>query len=73
MNGQPYEMRVLQETRVGEVAELPKAGTPLEHAMAYDDAVRQLKNLVPEGRIAVVDETLGADDLITSFSFRRLA
>lgn len=72
MKSTTYEMQVLLSTPLGEVAELQKAGTPLENPFVYDAAARDLKTLASEGRLEVVGEVRGAQDLITSFSFKRL-
>lgn len=73
MKSATFELRILLDAAVGEAVELPRAGTPLEHPLVYDDAARSLKALVPDGRLAVVHEATDPAGLITSFSFRRLA
>jgi len=75
MKYKSFEVQALLDTPIGEVAELPKAGTPLEQPLVYDSAARALKELAREGALAVIDEqttSVNGAELITGFSFRRL-
>ena len=71
-----FELRLFSEATIGEVVELPSAGTPLEQPWAFDSAAQVLKAFAEAGLVEVVSERHGADHsgrgLITELIFRRL-
>jgi hypothetical protein len=72
-----FELRLLSEATIGEVVELPSAGTPLEQPWVFDSAARVLKTFAEAGPLEVVGERHDVDqnsgrDLITGLCFKRL-
>lgn len=66
---------VYQDSELGAIQDLPRAGSALENPIVYDDAARELKALAREGLIEVVSEherPFAAGTLIDRFVFRRV-
>jgi hypothetical protein len=75
MSAPAFELDLLSRTPVGQLAELPSVGTPLEPPRIFDSAAQVLKTLAQAGLVEVVHERHDLHnglDLITALSFRRL-
>ncbi|MDY0748035.1 hypothetical protein SNE35_26280 [Paucibacter sp. R3-3] len=60
----------------GEITELPRAGSALEHPLVFDSAARELQKLAAQGRLEIIDEhrqpAADGNGLIDRLRFRRL-
>ncbi|MDY0745750.1 hypothetical protein SNE35_14615 [Paucibacter sp. R3-3] len=69
-------MTAFLDSAFGEVTELPRAGSALEHPLVFDSAARELHALADQGRLEIVDERRGSGSdgkgLIDHLRFRRL-
>ncbi|WP_144006685.1 hypothetical protein [Pelomonas sp. KK5] len=69
-------MTAFLDSEFGEVTELPRAGSALEHPLVFDSAARELRDMARQGRLEIVDEhrqpTQDGSGLIDRLFFRRL-
>jgi hypothetical protein len=65
-------MSTFLDSELGEVSELPRAGSALEHPLVFDSAARELQALAQQGRIEIVQERRASEGLIDRLLFRRL-
>jgi hypothetical protein len=66
---------LFRESQFGEVIDVPRAGSALEHPLVFDATARELKDMQARGEIEIVDEhssQFGDDWVIDRLSFRRL-
>jgi len=65
---------VYLDSELGVPQELPRAGTPLELPLVYDDAAREIKAMARKGLVEIVEEQRGSgsEALIERLRFRRL-
>ena len=68
-------MSVFLDSELGEITELPHAGSALEHPLVFDIAAREVRALAAEGRAEIVHERMsqfGEESRIDQLRFRRL-
>ena len=68
-------MSLFLDSELGEITELPHAGTALEHPLVFDSAAREVRALAAEGRAEIVHERVaqfGSETRIDELRFRRL-
>lgn len=66
---------LFQDSEVGVLTELPRAGTTLELPLVYDSVADELCRMAREGSLEVVArdvQTVAGEQLITRLAFRRL-
>ena len=67
--------RLYRDSAFGELQDLPRAGTALEHPLVFDATARELQAMAERGVVEIVDthEALVGDDwLIDRLRFRKL-
>ncbi|MBS0446307.1 MAG: hypothetical protein JSR59_10200 [Proteobacteria bacterium] len=63
------------DSSLGELTELPSAGTSLENPYVYDSAARELKQMADRGLVRIVDEQAAersGDQMISRIRFVRV-
>ena len=63
------------ESHLGELLDLPRAGSTLEHPLVYDATARDIKPMADKGLVEIVDEhqsLLGGEWVIDRLQFGRL-
>ena len=66
---------LFQDSELGVLTELPRAGTTLELPLVYDRVAGDLCKMAREGALEVVSrdvETVQGEELITHLAFKRL-
>ena len=66
---------LLRDALPGDIQELPKAGSALEHPLVYDAVARDLKTHAERGEVEIVAENKALIDdewLIDRLSFRKI-